>query len=597
MASNLEEIHEEYDSNYITNIGEDPEKIINDLQEKIMRLEKMNNDLKAKNEDLKKNNIENNSLMNKMSHVGLRRKFTVQTTLKKAEDDSVKMAEIVKQKDDLQEINEKMLDLLTEKEMENEDLAQKLENYKMEAKIENDKNLEKIRNLEDKIELLESEKGGTLYDIDDVVNEYNKSKEKFKKQISELTQNEEDMKAKLDMKDRTIQKLNDEIQKLEIEKLKLINQNNKKEQLKDKEIFEIEQLKAENDKLKRENSFLEEQLKLEKENLGKIKTSHKNEIENIQKQIEVEQNNTKTIKEEKLNEINTLKAEITKINKNLSIFTKKAEIAEKRVDDEQQRSFMVQNKLDKKTKELQELNEYTKKLLANKDNLISQYEEKIEEITKDKNDLLTQNKQLLENIKLKKEGTEGENSNTNSSKENNENGDDNLQHSAVENKLLKEEIKELKEQIDCQAKDLVDLNSFEKEIVKLKAKNESLEKENKSLKKQIEDCNKGRLSLGEEKQFSKYYRQYSVRKESIEGPMTQNTLQKKLDALKKMKEDEKKEFEAQLEKINLELAEIKVKKVNLEYENDALRVKYNNFIKSVTNQCKKNGITLNINSS
>ena len=54
MASNLEEIHEEYDSNYNTNIAEDPEKIINDLQEKIMRLEKMNNDLKAKNEDLKK---------------------------------------------------------------------------------------------------------------------------------------------------------------------------------------------------------------------------------------------------------------------------------------------------------------------------------------------------------------------------------------------------------------------------------------------------------------------------------------------------------------------------------------------------------------
>ena len=113
----------------------------------------------------------------------------------------------------------------------------------------------------------------------------------------------------------------------------------------------------------------------------------------------------------------------------------------------------------------------------------------------------------------------------------------------------------------------------------------------------MEDNNKSRLSLGEEKQFSKYYRQYSMRKESMEGPMTQNTLQKKLDVLKKMKEDEKKEFEGQLEKINLELAEIKVKKVNLEYENDALRVKYNNFIKSVTNQCKKNGITLNINSS
>ena len=56
----------------------------------------MNNDLKEKNEGLKKNNIENNSLINKMSHLGLRRKFTVQITLKKAEDDSVKMVEIFK---------------------------------------------------------------------------------------------------------------------------------------------------------------------------------------------------------------------------------------------------------------------------------------------------------------------------------------------------------------------------------------------------------------------------------------------------------------------------------------------------------------------
>jgi len=58
---------------------------------------------------------------------------------------------------------------------------------------------------------------------------------------------------------------------------------------------------------------------------------------------------------------------------------------------------MIQNKLDKKGKELQEMNEYTKKLLTNKDNLIAQYEEKIEEITKDKNELISQNKQLLNN--------------------------------------------------------------------------------------------------------------------------------------------------------------------------------------------------------
>ena len=45
------------------------------------------------------------------------------------------------------------------------------------------------------------------------------------------------------------------------------------------------------------------------------------------------------------------------------------------------------------------MDEYNKKLLTNKDNLITQYKEKTEEIAKDKNDL---NKKLLENIKSKK---------------------------------------------------------------------------------------------------------------------------------------------------------------------------------------------------
>ena len=247
MASNLESIHEVYDSvNYNVDINEeDPEKIISDLQEKIVRLEKMNNDLKAKNEDLKKNNIENDSVMKKMGHVGLRRKFTAAGTFKKVQKDSVKIAEIVKEKDDLQEMNEKMLDLLTEKEMEIEDLHQKFEDYKLEVKLENDKNLEKIQSLEDKVDMLENSKGGTLYDIDEVINEYDKSKERLKQQINDYNKIEKDLKSQLELKDRNIEQLNDEIQKLEIEKLKLINQNTKKEkQLKEKDVFEIEQLKT-----------------------------------------------------------------------------------------------------------------------------------------------------------------------------------------------------------------------------------------------------------------------------------------------------------------------------------------------------------------
>jgi len=612
MASNLDEIHEVYDSvNYNLDINEDdPDKIISDLQQKIVRLEKMNNDLKAKNEDLKKNNIENDSVMKKMGHVGLRRKFTAQGTLKKVQNDSVKIAELIKEKDDLQEMNEKMLDLLTEKEIEIEDLQQKLEDYKLEVKIENEKNLEKIQNLEDKVDMLENSKGGTIYDIDEVVNEYDKSKERLKQQINDYSKSEKDLKSKLEMKDRTIDKLNEDIQKLEIEKLQLINQNAQKDkQLKEKDLVEIEQLKTEINKLKREITFLNEQLNVEKNNSEKLSQSNKTEIENYQKRIEEEQNNNKNIREEKLKEINLLKADIAKINKELNLYTRKAEIAEKRLDDEKQKNFMIQNKLDKKGKELNELNEYTKKLLNNKDNLISQYEERIEEMTKNKNDLIIQNKQLLENLKIKNDNGESiPQSESEEKKSEENNGKNDMEQYIHENKLLKEEIKELKEQLDNQAKDLIDLNSFEKEIVRLRAQNESLTNDNKLIKSQLEELKKnaeeydevnpedGTRKRGFTQMNDNRIRKITItgRKYSRETQMSQLNFKKQLNALKKIKEEEKKDLEDRIDNIYLEVADLKYKNLNLQYINDELKIKYKNMIKSVTSQCNKKGIKLNL---
>ena len=612
MASNLDAIHEVYDSvNYNLDINEDdPEKIISDLQQKIVRLEKMNNDLKAKNEDLKKNNIENDSVMKKMGHVGLRRKFTAQGTLKKVQNDSVKIAELIKEKDDLQEMNEKMLDLLTEKEIEIEDLQQKLEDYKLEVKIENEKNLEKIQNLEDKVDMLENSKGGTIYDIDEVVNEYDKSKERLKQQINDYSKSEKDLKSKLEMKDRTIDKLNEDIQKLEIEKLQLINQNAQKDkQLKEKDLVEIEQLKTEINKLKREITFLNEKLNVEKNNSEKLSQSNKTEIEKYQKRIEEEQNNNKNIREEKLKEINLLKADIAKINKELNLYTRKAEIAEKRLDDEKQKNFMIQNKLDKKGKELNELNEYTKKLLNNKDNLISQYEERIEEMTKNKNDLIIQNKQLLENLKIKNDNGESMPQSESEEKKSEENnGKNDIEQYIHENKLLKEEIKELKEQLDNQAKDLIDLNSFEKEIVRLRAQNESLTNDNKLIKSQLEELKKnaeeydevnpedGTRKRGFTQMNDNRIRKITItgRKYSRETQMSQLNFKKQLNALKKIKEEEKKDLEDRIENIYLEVADLKYKNLNLQYINDELKIKYKNMIKSVTSQCNKKGIKLNL---
>ena len=598
----IEELYETVNDDNVDVNDEDPEKIISDLQEKIARLEKMNNDLRSKNEGLKKNNIENNSVMTRMSLVGLRRKFTSQGDFNQVKNDSVKLAEIIKEKDDLQEMNEKMLDLLTEKELENEDLMQKIENYKLEIKLENEKNLEKIQSLEEKIEMLENSKGiNSAFDIDDIINEYNNYKERLKAQVNQYSKNEEELKQQIEMKDRTIQRLNEEIQGLELENLQLVNNSEADNKIKENEILEIEQLKAENDKIKREMGYLDEKLKLAEENAIKASKSHENEIDEFQKKVENEQNNLKLFKEEKSKEINLLKTEINRNNRDISIYAKKIENAEKMLDDEKQKNFMMQNKLDKKVKELQDMNEYTKKLLTNKENLLSQYEGKIEEITKDKNELISQNKELLEKLKSKtEEGNVGNLAEI--IKEDEENNREEMQQYIQENKLLKEEIKDLKEQLSTQAKDLVDLNSLDKEIEKLKAKNEVLIKDNEDIKKKLEEEIKKR----EEESFNvprkREYTLINARKKNLtkKGTMLETNIdkinfEKQLAALKKIKEDEKKDFEEQIDKISMELAILKVKYSNHQFESDSLLLKYKNTIKSISNQCKKKGIKLSIN--
>ena len=596
---NLEEIEELYETVNEDNCElneDDPEKIISDLQEKIVRLEKMNKDLRSRNEGLKKNNIENNSTMMRMSLVGLRRKFTSQGDFNQVQNDSVKLAQIIKEKDDLQEMNEKMLDLLTEKEIENEELIQKLENYKLEAKLQNEKNLENIQSLEDKIVMLENSKGSSD-NLDDIIIEYNNYKERLKKQINEYEKKQEELKQQIEMKDKSLQKLKEEIQGLELENIQLINNSENNDKIKQSEFLEIEKIKAENEKIKRDMRFLEEKLKMAEQNAEKTNKFHENELIDYQKRIEEEQNNLKILKENKAKEIDLLKNEITKNDRDVNLCSKKIEITEKLLEDEKQKNFMIQNKLDKKVKELQEMNEYTKKLLTNKENLLSQYEEKINEITTDKNNLVAQNKELLEKLKAKSDENGSTGNLAELINEDEENNREELQHYMQENKLLNEEIKNLKDQLSSQAKDLVDLNSLDREIEKLKSQNELLINDNNVMKKKLEEEQKKRE---EESVPKSRKREYTlglslIKGTKLESKMEKINFEKQLNALKKMKEDEKKDYEEQIDKLKMEIATLKVKHLNQEYETETLLVKYRNILRKISNQCKKKGIKLNIN--
>ena len=187
----IEEIKPLSEQDFIKN--DDPKQIISDLTNKIILLEKVNNDLKAKNENLIKNNFKNKSLGLKSSLIGMKLGLASQILMKKANSDSSKLADMIKEKEDLQEINEKMLDLLTEKELENEDLMEKLKNYELKSKLEIEQNEEKIRALEEKLKFLEDSKDSNTQDIDDIINEYISFQEKLKLQIKELSSKEEEL--------------------------------------------------------------------------------------------------------------------------------------------------------------------------------------------------------------------------------------------------------------------------------------------------------------------------------------------------------------------------------------------------------------------
>ena len=135
----------------------------------------------------------------------------------KGKDDAVKMAEIMKVKDELQLINEKMLDMLTEKEIENDELNEKFENYKLEVKIENEKNLEYIKELEERIEDLDN--ANNEIQFGEFINEYEKQKEDLNVQINEYNKLEKDLNNQIEEKDKKIQALNEEIQNLQFENL------------------------------------------------------------------------------------------------------------------------------------------------------------------------------------------------------------------------------------------------------------------------------------------------------------------------------------------------------------------------------------------
>jgi hypothetical protein len=259
----------------------------------------------------------------------------------------------------------------------------------------------------------------------------------------------------------------------------------------------------------------------------------------------------------------------------------------------------VQTKLEKKTKELHDINDSAKKLLENKDNIIKEYENKIEEINKDKNQLIEQNHDLLDKVRDMNSSTLGE-----ILCDGEEDAEDN-KNDNYENLLLKAELKTLKEQLENQATDLISLNAMEKEVSRLKLENDVLTKDNKALKEKIK---KQKFDTGNDdlmKMIKKSHNNSSAHKVKKRISITivkdnnNNTnkvsFEKQVGTLKRIQEDETKNMTDEIDKLKEDIALMKVKYLNQELENETLIAKYKSILKSIVKQCNKKGIKLNLN--
>ena len=600
LRKNLERIDEnDYEKNYnSTNneikddfeINKNSQEIISDLKEKINELENQIINLRKKNEY-----FENNFKLKRFSCIGTRRKIFIGLN---GENNNIEISKLIKEKNDLQEMNEKMLNMLTEKEIENEELMENFDNYKTNIKDEIKNYLDMIKELQEKSEIYENhiqKKENFEEKLEEMIKEYNSYKERMEKSLNDYIKKEEDLNLELENKENCIQNLKNDIQNLEFENIQLQNQKEEKEIINDKELANIDIIISENEKLKNEIFSLQEKL-------GKIEEKSEIAISNLENEIKIlnqdleynKKNNTK-IKAENTKEINMLKNEINKCNKDLNNQIKKSEEIKRQDEELKEKIIILQNKLDKKTKEMQDINDSAKILIENKEELIKKYEEKIEEINKDKNLLIEQNHELLDKMNYMSSNNLGDILNENEENINDNNINENIL-------LLNTEIKTLKEQLENQSHELVSLKGMEEEYNILKIEKDKLIEENKKLKEKI---NKQKYDLEEDSLMNTIKKQYNVLRMSTQIKnqsdnarnisLTDKIIyEKQIETLKIMKENEKKLFSDEIDKLKGDLAILKVKYLNQNLENETMIIKYKNIIKTIYQECNKRGIKLNL---
>ena len=586
------------EENLYEEIEENEENETNiDLKEKISNLEKTNQELKEKIESMTKKQNLHNSMYLRMSSIGLKRTLSPKNDL---QSDSAKFAQITKEKDDLHQMNENMLDMLTEKELELEDLNVKFEKYKSEAETEKEKYMLQIKSLEGKIKTLENSIEENNFE--EVFNQYEIQKERLKSQLDDYKQLEEELNNQIEEKDQKIIKLNNQIQNLEFENLHLLNKSNWQDKINQAGFLDIQKLSEENNKLKSDIETLNSKLNKKIEEIKNMEKDKDKLIEKYEESISNYKKNNE-IKDNQIKKIENLNTELTLAN---NIYESNISKLKKSLNEEQEKNYKIQIKLDKNNTELKNIKEIFNTIKINYENKLEEYQKQINELINDKNKLLSQNKNLLEQLKEQPSNSEGEEDKNNLN---------DITFYKNQNELLNTEIKNLKEQINNQTHELVNINILENNIQQLKTEIENITKDNLELKQQLDKekqkqknmkKSKVKLSIIEDELKLKDTKSdekkkkivNSKRKELWKSTRIESekvTLKKKVEMLIKLNEEIKKDYEAQIEKMKRDMKFMQVKYLNQHYEDDIVLCKYRNTIKAIAQQCKLKGIKLSLN--
>ena len=594
---------------------------IEELNQKNLLLEIENQNLKKKSESNSEDKKTNKKMWWKLAFIGMKNKFKLKTDVSKVQSDSAKIAEIIKQKDDLQEINEKMIDMLTEKEIENENLNHEYEQYKAQYKVEvqcqNEKYLKEIEYLENRIQELQASKKENQ--VFDVLKDYDEQMDNFKKQITDYENQQKELLYQINDKDQKIDDLNRTIKNMEMDYLSLSNKIDDQDKINMEGINDNILLQEENKSLKMEIRSLKDTIEKKRKEIEDLEEDQIKQLEIKQQEMD----RLKGIIENKAEEIEKLETQNNSLTigfreKNSQIIKIKEDL-----DEEKRKNTAIEEKLKKNTKELIEMKDYYNKFKTNNEKSLKEYEEKLDEIRENNKNLLQQNKELL--AKIKENNTEKKEEDNladileeEEEREKQEKLGTNYRQSEEinyyknENKLLTEEIKGLKEELSNNAHALIELDNLEKNLEKLKMENDELSNENKELKNKLEKEKQNKLEKKDtltdiQKQDSsskllKTFRKVSnlvslVKKESSKvynAELDKIKLQQDIELLKKLNKEAKEGYEKQIENLKNSILMMKIKYSDMEMEKDKQILKYQNTFKAIINQCKSNGIKMDI---